>query len=283
MKAMIIATTLVSLLAVAFAADVVEGALGDCPVMGASGDAVTWDYGVYSGKGPLHWSELFPTCQGTKQSPVDFPIDVKYAPREFGPKPMISKANFTAGGSHQNFALSCADAGTCGFTTVNGTKYTVVNVHNHAPSEHTLGGKRYDMETHIVHANAAGNKFIVLAIMGQLPPNSTYPAIEYERAAKKEYGLNPMFQAELDHANTGQVFELAFGSMVHPDVGFCAYEGSLTTPPCTEAVTFYMSMHVETVTRRQIHRYLRMAGADVEGNARPLQPLNGRNVTCYLV
>ena len=43
--------------------------------------------------------------------------------------------------------------------------YTLVQYHFHVPSEHTLNGKRYDMEVHLVHQNAAGQTAVVAVFM----------------------------------------------------------------------------------------------------------------------
>jgi carbonic anhydrase len=64
------------------------------------------------------------------------------------------------------------------------------------------------------------------------------------------------------------------------DRSYWAYDGSFTTPPCTEGVKWHVLYEPVTVSLQQVaaFRSLEFLHHDGEfvGNARPVQPLNGR-------
>lgn len=275
MKYLLTVFSLSVLLSAVFAAE-------DCAVKGKDGD---YNYNKLGNKGPANWGDLKPeysACKdGKKQSPVDFPTGVKYDTMAMGPQPSIASPVMEFKAKPSNFELGCPTGADCGSTTIDGTKYTVANIHWHAPSEHTLNGRYYPLESHIVHANADGTAFIVIATMYDYAPSDSYMSKVYA-GANKEWGQSPFIQSVLDNvAADKKSFPVDLKSIIDKSVGFCSYGGSLTTPPCTEAVTFYMSMHVPTVTRRQVLHYAVAAGASYDGTNRPLQPLNDRQITCY--
>nr|AAM93922.1 carbonate dehydratase [Griffithsia japonica] len=109
-----------------------------------------------------------------------------------------------------------------------------------------------------------------------------YPVRVYENA-NMLYGTNPFLKSMLNNVAKGkQEFPVHLGSIIDASKGYCSYVGSLTTPPCTEGVTFMMAQKVQMMNPKQAREYLRTAGACVDGNARPIQELNGRQVTCYI-
>lgn len=66
---------------------------------------------------------------------------------------------------------------------------------------------------------------------------------------------------------------------------FCTYDGSLTTPPCSEGVKWVLTERVAQVAKWQVKEYRKYVGeeghGDDFGNNRPLQKIFGRSVTCY--
>ena len=118
--------------------------------------------------------------------------------------------------------------GDAGDLVINGTAYRLRQLHWHAPTEHTVGGRRYDMELHLVHESAAGKA----AVVGVL----------YEVGAAPDPFLSALEPA------IGRVAERRD---MEEDVGvvdprrargrasvYYRYMGSLTTPPCTEGVVW---------------------------------------------
>lgn len=255
--------------------------LQSCPVKGGDGD---YNYDPTSGKGPEDWASLKPdyeTCgSGISQSPINFISKVDYEPLSAGPKPMLKDAEFSFAATPSNWALSCPIK-ECGFTMLNGERYYHVNTHFHAPSEHTLGGMTYPLEVHFVHSTEDG-KLAVLATMFQYPDKMSYPNV-ITMGAKKDFGVNKYFEEILEGVSEGkEKFFVRTNKVVAAKKGYCVYSGSLTTPPCSEGVTFMMALNIETVSRRQVHEYSVSAGASFDGNNRPVQPLNLRSITCFV-
>lgn len=275
-------TAILALAAVVLASEPVKVDSKSCSIKAAAGE---FTYDKFSDHGPDHWGSIkeeFRTCgTGGIQSPINFTPDVKFSRMADGPKPMLKISDFTFGATSENWALTCAEEKKCGYTMFGGKTYYYVNTHFHSPSEHYLNGKQYPLESHMVHISEDG-EIAVIATMYDYPGDSDYPS-QVMAAGHKDYGVNNFFTTCM-----GGVMHEDSKITVHPmDIideskGFCVYTGSLTTPPCTEGVTFIMSMNVQTVSKRQVHDYRLSCGSPYDGNNRPVQPLNGREITCYL-
>jgi carbonic anhydrase len=133
-------------------------------------------------------------------------------------------------------------------------------MHFHLPGEHTVDGKHFAMEGHLVHKSEAGG----LAVLGVL----------FESGKE-----NPVLKELFDKLAKGEANNL--GELTEPvnlaallTTGVYRYEGSLTTPPCTEGVVW--SIYAETVelSDAQINTF----ASRYTGNNRPVQPLYERKV-----
>ncbi|KAL3534412.1 hypothetical protein ACH5RR_002873 [Cinchona calisaya] len=222
-------------------------------------------------KGPKNWGHIDPQWQicdnGKLQSPIDllnqrvqvFPSLGKLK-RDYKPAPAILK--------NRGHDISVEWKGEAGKIVVNSTDYKLLQCHWHSPSEHTLNGKRYNLELHIVHKNSRGG----IAVVGIL----------------YEFGHPDPFLAQLLHhisrTEEGGVVDLGIvspGDIKFGSRKYYRYIGSLTVPPCTEGVVWTIVKKVRTVSREQI-RAIREAVRDgFEANARPTQPQNGRPVYLY--
>lgn len=253
----------------------------NCPVYGGDGP---YSYDPTSLYGPSHWGDKpeTHTCKdGHHQSPIDFPMPNKTMSMDDGPVPMMAPGRFKLSAGSFNWAANCVEPSTCGHTLFGGKQYFVLGVHFHTPSEHMLDGKRYPLEAHIVHASADG-KLAVLATMFDYADKDSYAARVFA-TVPQESGTSYLL-AKLMHKMKLGVEELSLDlrTIVKPKEGYCSYVGSLTTPPCSEGVTFMMAMHTETVTERQVAIYRLSSGLGADGNNRPQMPLNSRKVTCYV-
>ena len=95
--------------------------------------------------------------------------------------------------------------------------------------------------------------------------------------------MNPFLKGILDNVMSDvTTFAVDIGRITDVTKGVCMYRGSLTTRPCTEAVTFLMQLKTQTVSREQVHLYHMTDGGGLYGNNRHVQPVNGRKVTCYV-
>mmetsp|Transcript_40987 Transcript_40987/g.30149 ORF Transcript_40987/g.30149 Transcript_40987/m.30149 type:complete len:152 (+) Transcript_40987:198-653(+) len=130
--------------------------------------------------------------------------------------------------------LEARDAGHIEIVDIDGKgpyRYHADHFHFHSPAEHTLNGERYDMELHIVHELVDGpdfanyhEKFCVLGLLFQIS-DTNHPFVEQLNASDIE---------NIEHAD----FNLLFENEAKPK--FFHYKGSLTTPPCTDVVNWFV-------------------------------------------
>lgn len=275
--------------------------LASCPVKAGVGD---YSYDPSSQGGPRGWGGItgYETCgRGEIQSPIDFPLAALQAVSlSDGPQPHMKPAGFVFKTGVENWALQCAEPKTCGHTLLDGGKrFDVFNLHFHAPAEHTKRGVTYPLEAHVVHSSDDG-RLAVIAILFDFPRpgktrnSSKSKAAEVAEAADSAtaidagdddalvQGHNAFMQGVLEHVERDEsTFEVDLSDVVDLSDGVCSYSGSLTTPPCTEGVMFYMQNKILSISKLQVHKYRLATGFSIHGNNRPLQPLNSRNITCF--
>ena len=145
--------------------------------------------------------------------------------------------------------------------------YQLVQYHFHNPSEHTLAGRRFPMEMHLVHRSSSGQ----LAVVGVLIEEG------WRNLAIEPVWANlPRAKGVETHYEHVKVDVDALLPAVRTSY---RYDGSLTTPPCTEGVKWIvLTMPIE-LSAEQINTFTRV----MHDNARPVQPLNGRAVIADMV
>ena len=142
--------------------------------------------------------------------------------------------------------------------------YRLVEAHFHNPSEHTVDGRRFALEAHLVHRR--GSEIAVVGILYRLgEPNAAIEAV-IEAAP----GLG-----EADVRASG----LSASEFLPASGGYYAYTGSLTTPPYTEGVAWHVLSEVLEVSAEQVERLAGLTGGGM--NSREIQGLNGREITSY--
>ena len=238
---------------------------------------VTFTYGSEDATGPAHWGSISPdygTCStGASQSPVDFthsPPTAETAPLA----PLVCHNSiFTydivSRPAHPGFQVQPAAANATALNVgdawwvVNGRNYTLLQFHFHAPSEHTVNGRHFAAEVHFVHKHVASGG---LAVYGMLL--DVYPA-----GADL---ANPYLASFFDwiHTPTAGVFVDVAGWTSSAHDNYFTYGGSLTTPPCSEAVEWAVGHSPVMMSSGQLEALQFALGASP--NARPAQPLFGR-------
>lgn len=208
-------------------------------------DAKHW---TYSGRtSPEHWAELnpdFAQCQnGQEQSPVDIPrhykasgkvIELDYRPSALDiiDNGHTIQANFEKGS----------------FAFINGKRYELKQMHYHAPSEHTVNGASYAAEWHFVHADKNGQ----LAVIGVLVEKG-------KRQPMLDMILNYLPEEKGESSKPKGVTLLA-SDLFPKKLRAWQYNGSLTTPPCTEGVLWSVltePMQMSTDQLEKLHgRYI---------------------------
>jgi len=217
----------------------------------------------YSGEtGPEHWESEdpdFAMCGvGKHQSPIDIEKTVvKDLPElKFDYKDVALEVTDTG----HSFQVNAAK-GSGGFTVGN-DHYDLVQVHFHEPSEERVHGAQSSMVAHIVHRNAKGELAVVAVLI---------------RTGKTNEFLKPIFDNFPAKGATKSVVADKSVNMVNllpAHHGYYTFEGSLTTPPCSENVRWFVLKTPVEASEAQVKEFR----ARYAHNNRPTQPLNARVV-----
>lgn len=217
-------------------------------------------WGYQGNTGPSNWQALdqsYALCgEGKIQSPINItqaaqttklaPLNITYSPVE----PSIANNGHTiqidvpAGNSFSDRQNS----------------YSLAQFHFHTPSEYQINGKTYPMEMHFVHKRNDGT----LAVIGVMVEEGK----ENMELAKLWQHL-PQKAGE-KHSLLGTTIQLA--NLLPADQHYYRFMGSLTTPPCSEGVNWFVMQQPITASKEQIAAFRALYPM----NARPIQPTNNR-------
>jgi carbonic anhydrase len=230
-----------------------------------------WNY--EGDRGPANWGSLdaaFCACsQGVEQSPIDLAAEAAvgdYPRVEFNYAPRAATVVNTGRSIQVN-----VDPGSG--ITIGDTHYELLQFHFHHRSEHTVGGVRYPMELHLVHSAHQGdlarqiqrgdgsNLAVVGILLREGPANGVLAPICAR--LPRQTGAAVTLQDAVPLAELLPVSRIAW-----------RYRGSLTTPPCTEGVSWIVMTEPVALSAVQIVTF----GALYPGNYRPVQPLGQRTL-----
>lgn len=222
-------------------------------------EGTDWSYDGQAG--PARWSELsaeFSTCgAGKNQSPVDLAETVQ------GQLPEL-QVDYAAAGDeilHQGHTVEIRYPP--GNTlTVAGQTFTLQQLHFHAPSEHTIDGRHYPLEAHLVHANDDGELAVVTVLFEQG---------EAQAELAEAWERMPHQAGESRALPDG----LSAAALLPESRDYYRLSGSLTTPPCSEGVRWLIFKEPIEVSAEQLQAFEEVIG---HANNRPLQPLDARIV-----
>ncbi len=244
------------LIAAASAALVLAGAAH------ASGDHhhASWSYGGETG--PEAWGKLkseYSACTGNQQSPIN--IVAKQALESDMTKIKFDWSDTALQVKNNGHTIQANyDEGSS--IKVNGDKFDLLQFHFHSPSEHALNGELYDMEAHFVHKADNGE----LAVVGV-----------FFKEGKENKALAPIWNNMPQHVETKDVAGIKINGedLLPKDTKeYFHYMGSLTTPPCSEVVNWYVLAEPIEASKEQIEAFSEV----IHANNRPVQPLNRRFV-----
>lgn len=231
---------------------------GVCGALVAS-EGVEWGY---SGDiGPKHWGGLSPEFSqcafGKNQSPVDIKgaVDAELAPLELsyraGGHEVVNLVHTAQVNYHPGSNLSVDDR-----------KFHVTQFHFHAPSENHIDGKSFPMEMHVVNVDEDGNLAVIAVMFEEGEANEALQKV-WEKLPGKPGGKFRM----------SETFDVT--ALLPEGKDYFRFNGSLTTPPCTEGVTWLVMKEAVPAARAQFEKF---SGLMHEPNNRPIQPLNARRV-----
>ena len=217
--------------------------------------------------GPAEWPSLpgDAACGGTRQSPVDlgtrppFPVDGKDLPN------LVFHYGTTGLHLVNNGHTVQLDVDKGSSVEIDGATWPLLQLHFHAPSEHSLDGLHYPIEMHLVHAGPDGKPGLVVAVF--LVQGGSSPAFApiFANLPKEKGGRKDDASVTVD-----------LDKVLPPDRTYLAYGGSLTTPPCTEGIRWYVLRSPGGLTGEEVGAFTTLP--NMIPNNRPIQPLSGRRV-----
>ena len=216
-----------------------------------------WGYEV---NGPESWGKHYEDCQsGIEQSPVNIETSTYNVDKEISLNFQDGIFSYKHNGHTLKYTLDPLNK--MNFMVVDGKKYHLLQLHFHSKSEHTLDGKSFPFEIHFVHHSDDGS-YGVLGILG-------------EEAAEGEQE-SPILSQLLDHADSEKTFIINPRDLAPADITdvLFSYDGSFTTPPCTEGVQWVVATERLKVSKETIEKLKDLIG--LEFNDRPVQELNER-------
>lgn len=150
--------------------------------------------------------------------------------------------------------------------------FKAIQFHFHSPSEHTVDGKHADAEMHIVMKNEQNGKLVVFGVLFDKGEHNEFlDAIQFDSAPA--FGEDPVSLGPGVGVSVFEAFEDIFQNNHYQ------YQGSLTTPPCSEIVHWYVFMERSVITAEQIEHFKTIFPSPA--NNRNTQPLNGRAVEFF--
>jgi len=148
------------------------------------------------------------------------------------------------------------------WVTLGGVRYYLANFHFHTRSEHRLDGHQFPLEQHFVHLGPNGEKLVI----GLFITTGGHGGTLQDRAL----ATVPAECSENVHLHAANL-----AAALPSDLSTFRYEGSLTTAPYSEPVSWLVLNHIRRVEPASLaHFQTRFP----DGDSRPVQPLNGRTV-----
>ncbi len=217
------------------------------------------DWGYEASDGPDRWGQMhgeWANCDaGKTQAPLDI-TRVRY--EAVLPVLAFDYPAMPVTVQHTGHELRVLPLGSAN-VSIGGVRMSLVQFHFHVPGEHALNGKIYPAEAHFVHRDPSGALHVVALFIEEgeavnVPLQALLDSTPAACTSVKLDAFTPMQLLPAERKN------------------YATYGGSLTTPPCTQPVTFYVLQATAAATKEQIEK-LEVSG---HHNARPLQPRGDR-------
>ncbi|MGA2214292.1 MAG: carbonic anhydrase family protein [Bryobacteraceae bacterium] len=255
----------------------------------AMGQSVTptWSHNPAVTNGPLHWGGITPSYETCGNAPpgsptvaqvgmAQTPVDILTAKAVLALLPQINFQYDATPFEVENTGHVVEVVYDSGSSIRVGWSvtdiYQLIQFHFHAPSEHKVNGNRYDAELHLVHKNVLGQLAVVGVLLSQ---SDTAPSGIFDQilmAAPATVGTGTLSGTTLNA-----------DSLLPEDQDYFTYAGSLSTPPCTEGVRWFV-MQTPVQVSPYVIQQLHLLAAQFPGydgfadNDRPIVPLNGRTI-----
>ncbi len=234
----------------------------------ASHDGPHWSY--EGDTGPANWGTLSadwsPCGNGKSQSPIDIDqtvrADLPALSAEFKPASLRIVHNAHVADGINNGHTIQINYSEGDVLAIGDEQFPLVQYHFHSPSEHTVRGQHYPMEMHLVHKSSTGKLAVVGVFIEEGSHNAAFDPVWANLPASK--GSESHLENVMVDVN----------DLLPSVTTSYRYDGSLTTPPCSEGVKWIVMTTPIQLSAEQIGAFR----AIIQGNNRPTQPLNGRSV-----
>ncbi len=220
------------------------------------------DWGYTGDIGPTRWATISPSYAACGSGQMQSPIDLE-SPKMDGAGDLILDYGIKASQLANNGHTLQVNFPGGDILHVGQTPYELQQFHLHVPSEHLIDGVPGRAELHLVHKSADGNLAVVGIILQQGATNDAIGRMLAAAVGKDQT------------VSTAQPFDAA--ALIPAGEGYYMYNGSLTTPPCTEGVLWMILNKPGEIDDTQVAQFQSQFGA----NARPAQALNGRSTDEY--
>jgi carbonic anhydrase len=217
----------------------------------------------YQGKdGPVNWGKLDPAFHACADGKLQSPIDIRGAHLNKSLPPIEFHYRETSATIENNGHTVMVTPTPGGYIVAGGVRYDLVQFHFHHPAEEAVKGKLDDMDVHLVHKSADG-KLAVIGVRFREDANDANAVLST---------LWTQMPAQVGQKNN--VAQVNPGGLLPPDRGYWTYMGSLTTPPCSEGVRWYVLEQPIPISREQLRYY----GQVYKLDSRPIQDGHGRRI-----
>lgn len=217
------------------------------------------DWGYTGNTAPNKWASLSPEfsmCNGSNQSPINITdaVNATLSPITF---------SYTQGSTDilNNGHTVQVNTKAGNSIELDGIRFELKQFHFHVPSENEINSQSYPMEVHLVHADA-NNNLAVVAVMFSAGKYNEFLQHVWQQVP----GINQKSALNSD---------LLASALLPTEQQYYRFNGSLTTPPCSEGVRWIVMKQPITASAEQISEFLQFVA---HHNNRPLQPLNARLV-----
>lgn len=230
-----------------------------------SADAHNVHWGYEGDEGPEHWGELDPTfavcADGKEQSPINIVTSNTQLNDSVQLEIHYESTSFTL--MNNGNTIQANPTTESNFIELDGERYNLLQFHFHQPSEHQFEGKNLAMEMHFVHKNESGDLAVIGVLINEGMRNTALANVWTNLPDEKtEHDL------KLDEP-------VDLVKLLPDDQTKFRYNGSLTTPPCSEGVRWIVFKDAIELSKEQIEAF----GEIYPNNNRPVQSLNERGIS----
>lgn len=218
-------------------------------------------WGYMGENGPTHWADVKAEFNMCSEGKVQTPINV-VATKNSDLKPL--ELNYTVGAKNiinngHSVQINIKDGN---IFKLDGLDYKLKQFHFHVPSENNINGQAYPLEAHFVHATDDG-KLAVIAVMFKEGATNAILTKAWKNISNLKLGEAVESTLTIEEIN----------ALMPNNKEYYKFMGSLTTPPCSEGVKWFVYKHPLTVSKAQINSFFNLFSFP---NNRPIQPSNNR-------